>query len=126
MFLRRHTRRKNGETYEYWTLVESARAARRPRRRIVAALGKRPGLDKENRAGWEHIADILDGKTRQQDFLKHAQPDPPEWATVDLKALRVERLRRFGEVYLGLALWRRLGLNNLFRESMEPGREAIP
>ncbi len=126
MFLRRHTRRKKGETYEYWTLVESARTARGPRQRIVATLGKLPGLDKENRVGWEHIADILDGKTHQQDFLKPAQPDPPEWATVDLKALRVERLRRFGEVYLGLALWRRLGLDNFFKNSMEPGREEIP
>ena len=126
MFLRRHKRKKKGETYEYWTLVESVRTSRGPRQRTVATLGKLPGLDEETRVGWEHIGEILDGKVRQKDFLKPADPDPPEWATVDLKGLRVERLRRFGDVYLGLALWRRLGLNRFFNQSMEPGREEIP
>jgi transposase len=126
MFLRRHKRKKNGETYEYWTLVESVRTLRGPRQRIVATLGKLPGLDNENRVGWEHIADILNGKSRQRDFLKLLEPDPPEWATVNLKGLRVERQRRFGEVYLGLALWQRLGLSDFFREAIEPGREEIP
>jgi len=126
VFLRRHKRKKNGTIYEYWTLVESIRTSRGPRQRTVATIGKLPGLDEESRVGWEHIADILDGKVRQKDFLKPADPDPPEWATVDLKGLRVERLRRFGDVYLGLALWRRLGLNRFFNQSMEPGREEIP
>ena len=126
MFLRRNRRRKNGETYEYWTLVESVRTARGPRQRIVATLGKLPGLDAETRVGWEHIAGILDGKLRQQDFLEPLEPDPPEWATVDLQGLSVERLRRFGDVYLGLALWRRLGLDRFFNDSMAPGREEIP
>ena len=126
MFLRRHSRKKKGETYEYWTLVESVRTARGPRQRTVATLGKLPGMDAETRVGWEHIAGILDGKLRQQDFLEPVEPDPPEWATVDLKGLSVERLRHFGDVYLGLALWRRLGLGRFFNDSMEPGREEIP
>jgi transposase len=102
------------------------RTARGPRQRTVATLGKLPGLDAEARVGWEHIADILDGKVRQSDFLNPVEPDPPEWATVDLKGVSVERLRRFGEVYLGLALWKRLGLDRFFNDSMEPGREEIP
>jgi transposase len=116
---------KNGETYDYWTLVESVRTARGPRQRIVATIGKLPGLDEEARVGWEHIADILDGRARQDDFLEPAASDPPEWATVDLKGLSVERLRRFGDVYLGLALWRRLGLDRFFNQSLEVGREKI-
>ncbi len=126
MFLRRNRRKKKGETYEYWTLVESVRTARGPRQRTVATLGKLPGLDEQTRVGWEHIADILDGKARQQDFLKPVAPDPPQWATVNLKGLSVERLRRFGDVYLGLALWRRLGLDRFFDDAMAPGREEIP
>ena len=31
MFLRRNRRKKKGETYDYWTLVESVRTARGPR-----------------------------------------------------------------------------------------------
>ena len=126
MFLRRHKRKKNGTLYEYWTLVESVRTSRGPRQRTVATIGKLPGLDAEVRVGWEHVGDILSGKVRQRDFLKAAEPDPPEWATVDVGGMSVERLRRFGDVYLGLALWRRLGLDRFFNDAMAPGREEIP
>ena len=49
----------------------------------------------------------------------------PAWATVDTSRARVERLRRFGEVYLGLALWRRLELDAFFDEAMEESRAEI-
>ncbi len=54
MYLRRHRRRKAGHNYDYWTLVESVRTARGPRQRIVAHIGKEPGLDEDERLGWEH------------------------------------------------------------------------
>ena len=126
MFLRRNRRKKSGETYEYWTLVESVRTARGPRQRTVATIGKLPGLDEEARIGWEEIGRILDGKARHKDFLRQREPDPPEWATVDVSLVEIERLRRFGDVYLGLALWRRLGLDGFFADAMEPGREEVP
>jgi hypothetical protein len=40
----------------------------------------------------------------------------PQWREVDVRGVRVERLRQFGRVDLGLALWRRLGLHSLLRE----------
>jgi len=125
MFLRRNRRVAGGETYEYWTLVESVRTKVGPRQRTVATLGKLPGLDEEARMGWDHIRDVLDGRLHQRDLLR-AEAEPPQWATVDTSRARVERLRRFGEVYLGLALWRRLQLDAFFDEAMEPGREEIP
>ena len=124
MYLKRSRRKKKGETYESWSLVESMRTSRGPRQRVVAVLGKLPGLDEETRVGWEHIGDILDGKARRADFFG-APSDPPEWARVNLRGARVERLRSFGDVYLGLALWRRLQLDTFFSEAMEPGREEI-
>lgn len=126
MFLKRNRRKKNGEIYEYWSLVESVRTERGPRQRTVATIGKLPGLEEEARVGWEEIGRILDNKPRQQDFLSPSQPDAPQWATVDIKAMSVERLRRFGEVYLGLALWRRLDLDRFFGGAMKRGREEIP
>jgi len=124
MFLRRHDRKKGEETYAYWTLVESVRTPSGPRQRTVATLGKLPGLDEQTRVGWEHIRDVLDGRLPQQDLFT-SDADPPRWARVDTSRARVERLRRFGEVYLGLALWRRLKLDAFFEESIDAGREEI-
>jgi len=127
MFMRRNRRRKNGEIYEYWTLVESVRTSRGPRQRIVATLGKLPGLDKDERAGWEEITRLLDGRARdnEQADLFRTTPDPPQWAQVNLSDIRVERVRQFGAVYLALALWRRLGLHSFFAENVREGRERI-
>ena len=124
MFLKPNRKKSGGVTYEYWTLVESVRTPTGPRQRTVATLGKLPGLETDARVGWEHIRDILNGRLCQRDLLE-AKPDPPQWATVDTSRTRVERLRHFGEVYLGLALWRRLKLDAFFDDAMEAGHEEI-
>ena len=63
MYLRRHRRTAQGQTYEYWTLVESRRTANGPRQHTVATLGKLPGLDWQVQAGWESLDDLLEGPT---------------------------------------------------------------
>jgi transposase len=126
MFLRRNTRKKGGVDYDCWTLVESVRTARGPRQRIVATIGKLPGLDREERIGWDEIGRILSGKPRPEVGLFSQPEDPPSWATVNLSGVSVERLRGFGDVYLGLLLWNRLGLAEFCREQIPSGREEIP
>jgi transposase len=129
MFLRRNRRQVDGETYEYWTLVESYRTERGPRQRVVATLGKLPGLDERELHGWEEIEWLLEGKRppRQLKFGRSEQRrlNTPLWAQVDLCGVRVERVRDFGEIYVALSLWRRLGLDELLARLIEPGREAI-
>jgi len=99
MYLRRHSKKVDGEDYGYWSLVESVRTARGPRQRIVATVGKLPGLDKEERIGWEEIRRILDGKPAQPSLFEKYE-EPPAWATVNINRVSVERLRHFGDVYL--------------------------
>jgi len=105
-------------------LVKSVRTARGPRQRTVASIGKLPGLDRQARMGWEQIGAALDGRLRQADLFVKDEP-PPQWATVEVSRVRVERLRDFGDVYLGLALWRRLRLDEFFRQQMRAGRAEI-
>ena len=50
--------------------ASSVRTARGPRHRPVAYLGKLPGLDPGERAGWEHIGEILDGKQQTESAKK--------------------------------------------------------
>jgi transposase len=126
MFLRRNTKKKGGADYECWTLVESVRTARGPRQRVVTTIGKLPGLDREERIGWDEIGRILSGKPRPAPELFDQPEDPPSWATVNVSCIRVERLRHFGDVYLGLLLWNRLGFAEFCKEQMPSGREEIP
>ena len=95
MYLRRHRRRKKGQNYDYWTLVESVRTAKGPRQRIVAHIGKEPGLDEDERLGWEQIGRLLDGDdeaagAEQLDLFAEDKPEAPLWAQVNLGRIRVE------------------------------------
>jgi transposase len=126
MYLRRNLKKKNGADYDCWTLVESVRTERGPRQRIVATIGKLPGLDREERIGWDEIGRILSGKPRPEPGLFRQIEEPPSWAKVNVSGVSVERLRHFGDVYLGLLLWHRLGLADFSREAMPAGREDIP
>jgi len=128
MYLRRHRRTVDDTSYEYWTLVESRRTASGPRQHTVAALGKLPGLDEQVHAGWDSLDDLLEGRTpaRQLELTGHDQPATPLWREVNVRGVRVERVREFGEVYLALSLWRRLGLHTFLNELLSPGREEVP
>jgi transposase len=130
MFIRPNRRTVNGECYEYWTLVKTVRTGKGPRQQIVATLGKEPGLESRARHGWEAVADLLEGRAPapvQGQLDQGFAPAPPaQWAQVDLRGVRVERVRDFGQVYLGLSLWRRLGLHTLLRDLIQAGGEEVP
>jgi transposase len=130
MFLRRNRRIADGQTYEYWTLVRTVRTAKGPRQQVVASLGKTPGLDQRSRHGWDNICDLLEGcsPAPRQGELGQSICDepPPQWAQVDLRGVSVERVRDFGQIYLALSLWRRLGLHKVLREIIKSGREEVP
>jgi len=130
MFLKRNRRKKDGETYEYWSLVETVRTAKGPRHRVVVSLGKAPGLDRHTRRGWEDILDMLDGvesreRSEQMELGDDVTDEPPQssaqWAQVDVTGISVERVRDFGGVFLALALWPRLGLHTFLDAFVEAG-----
>jgi hypothetical protein len=126
MHLRRHSKMVAGEDHGYWSLVESNRTARGPRQRIVATIGKLPGLDREEKIGWEEIGRILEGKPQPEPGLFEKHEEPPVWASVNLNGVSVERLRHFGDIYLALLLWSRLGFAQFCKEHLPAGREEIP
>jgi transposase len=126
MYLRRATKKKSGVDYDYWLLVESVRTARGPRQRVVATIGKLPGLDQEERIGWEEVGRILSGKPQLEPDLFERLEAPPSWATVNISGVSVERLKGFGDVYLGLLLWNKLGFADFCRDRIPSCREEIP
>ena len=132
MFLRRNRKRAGGEAYEYWTLCEAVRTERGPRQRIVAALGKLEPETRQTPSDWSDIDALLEGRPPARQLHLGERPqareeqEQPLWRRVDIRGVRVERAREFGEVYLGLALWRRLGLHEFLRELLPEGRESVP
>jgi transposase len=132
MFLRRKTKAVRGVGYSYWNLCETYRTARGPRQRVVASLGK---LDENEliglKGGWEDLPALLRGEEPASPpapahLPGFAPASPPgQWEQVDVRNLRVERTRDFGEPYLALALWHRLRLDQLLAELLPTGREAI-
>jgi transposase len=126
MFLRRFQRRKNGKVHSYFALVESQRTAKGSRQRIVSYLGElQPG--EEN--GWAKLGRGLDGKPPPSPTLFDVAPEDPyndEAVWVDLRGVRLERSRAFGDVWLGLVLWRLLELDALLTKLMPQGREEVP
>jgi hypothetical protein len=126
MFLRRHRKEAGGETYEYWSLVKTVRTARGPRDQIVARLGKLDGSGVGVARGWQDLDALLEGRPPAQQLeLSQRPPAAPVWQAVDVRGVRVQRLRQFGRVYLGLALWRRLGLHELLQKLLPAGQEDI-
>ena len=134
MFLRRKTKSARGVGYSYWHLCETVRTARGPRQRVVASLGKLDGAELAGlRGGWDDLPALLRGETPTHppvtaplpSFAPTEQDAEPNWEQADLRALRVERSREFGECYLALSLWHRLGLDQLLGELLPTGRESV-
>jgi len=127
MFLRRCERRKGPKRHTYWALVESVRTARGSRQRVVAYLGE---LTARQESGWATLARRLDRRERPQPSLfdppRHDDPADDEPVLVNLKGVRLQRLRDFGDVWLALGLWRLLGLDDLLSRLMPSGREGVP
>ena len=105
---------------------EGIRTARGPRQRVVATIGKLPGLDREERIGWEEISRIISGKPRRAPDLFMQPEEPPSWATININRVSVERLKSFGDVYLGLLLWNKLGLADFCQDHIASSREEVP
>jgi transposase len=127
MFLRRFQRRKNGKVHSYFALVESYRTAKGSRQRIVSYLGE---LEPGEENGWAQLGCGLDGKPPPSPTLFDVEADDnvgaDETVWVELRGVRMERLRAFGDVWLALGLWRLLELDVLLKKLMPEGREEVP
>jgi hypothetical protein len=122
MYLRHTTVRKDGKTHNYWRLVRSVRRGRKVFQETVAQLGE---LDAEGRARARKLAlDITGGREQYELFEASAPAGEP--VAVRLEQVRLERSRRFGDVWLGWRLWRALALDRFCAEQMVQGRERAP
>ncbi|MBI5571838.1 MAG: IS1634 family transposase [Desulfomonile tiedjei] len=119
MFLRKISVRKNGKRHHYWALVESVRTERGPRHRVVSYLGD---IDEAGRLGVEQAA--LHHPGVQSSLFE--EPPSPTWVEVDSSRVRLERSRRFGDVWLALEILKKLGLSELLEALLPDVHPKIP
>jgi len=123
MYLRHTTIRKNGKAHTYWRLVRSVRVGSKVRQQTVATLGK---LDAKGRRRARALAGRITGKRLPPSLFEPPEPEIDSVARVRVKEVRLERARRFGDVFLGLNLWHALELDQVLERLMPRGREDIP
>jgi transposase len=121
MYLRHSTVTKNGKTHTYWRLVRSVRTGTKVRQETVLQLGE---LDEQGRLRAKTLAQSFLGIERQPGWFDEPAPDQP--ITVKLKELRLERGRRFGDVWLAWQLWRALQLDQKLDQLLPRQHEEVP
>jgi transposase len=121
MYLRHTTVTKRGKTRTYWRLVRSVRCGRKVRQETVAQFGE---LDEQGRLAARALAERLVGVERRPGLFDDDLPAEP--IPLDLRGLRLERGRRFGDVWLATRLWQAVGLDELLERLLPRGREEVP
>jgi transposase len=120
MYLRYTIRKKDGKVHRYWRLVRSVRVGRRVIQQTVAQLGE---LDQRGMIEARAVARRLIGAPEQTALFDDGSAHLT--VPVRLNGIGIERSRQFGDVYLALALWRGLGLEELCERLLPPGQERI-
>ena len=128
MFLRSHSRSKDGKAHIYWSLVETVRTPAGPRQKTICYLGE---LNSSAEARWLKTVEVFNdqGEGRQLKlFPSHVVPpdDDPEIVRVVVNKVRLERTRVFGSCFLGLELWRRLELDRFFEQNIDDQGADVP
>ena len=128
MFLRSNYRHKDGKDHAYWSLVETVRTPDGPRQRTLCYLGE---LNHSAQARWLRAVEVFNeqGERRQLKlFPSDVEPpeNDPDVARVRLSAVRLERVRQFGNCFLALELWKQLGLDRFWEALLDAEVADVP
>jgi transposase len=108
--------------------VETVRTPDGPRQRTLCYLGE---LNSSAQARWLKTIEVFNeqGKAQQLKlFPSEIEPpaDDPQVARVLVNKVRLERTRQFGACWLGLELWKRLGLDRFFKAAVDTDEADVP
>jgi transposase len=131
MFLRKLRQTRNGQTYTYYSLVETVRApGGSVRQRTICYLGR---LDNLRPPDWLRIAERLPDPAWLPILMNEVGYEPPVspagpvtgvWAVPD--SISWTNARRFGDVYVALRAWQHLGLDRFFERLLGHSRAHVP
>jgi transposase len=129
MFLRSHTRIKDGKQHRYYTVVESRRLqSGKVAQRQVLYLGE---INDSQQASWRRTLEVFDEAEQRLTPLSLFPEDRPvpadaiDSVQVKLSEMKLERARPYGNCWLGCELWRQLQLDRFWLEKLPQGRESV-
>src|SRR5580698_7202360 len=129
MFLRSHTRVKDGKEHRYYTVVESRRLqSGKVAQRQVLYLGE---INDSQQASWRRTLEVFDEAEQRFTPLSLFPEDRPvpadaiDSVQVKLSEMKLERARPYGNCWLGCELWRQLQLDRFWSERLPRGRESV-
>lgn len=126
MFLRATTRRKNGKTHRYWSVVESRRLSlRRVVQKTLLYLGE---INDSQHAVWCQTIDRLSGKEAMEQLSlipddRPVQPHEPA-IRVHMDRLELSRPRQWGACWLAMNLWDQLTLDEFWQVRLGISRKG--
>jgi transposase len=133
MFLRCHSRKKNGKLHHYWSIVESRRVAGgqggRSVQRQVLYLGE---ISDSQEAAWQKSIEVFDEEKDRHEQLvlfssdKIIAADEANALSLVMTRMRLLRPRPFGDCWLGCLLWDELGLGRFWDEKLGGERGQVP
>ena len=77
-------------------------------------------MDASGRLG---IKNAVEGRTGYQKDI--FEDNEPEWVEINVRGVRTEKVRDFGDIWLALQLIHRLGLYDFFKKVMPSGRSKV-
>jgi transposase len=129
MFLRCHTRKKDGKEHRYYSVEESRRLqSGKVVQRRVLYLGE---INDSQQASWRKTLDVFDEQQQRSTALSLFTEDRPvpadviDTIQVKLSAMQLRRARPYGNCWLGCELWRQLELDRFWEQKLPRGRESV-
>lgn len=129
MFLRATTRKKDGKTHQYWSVVENRRLPDgRVLQRHVLYLGE---INSSQERAWRRSVEVFDEPDGDSKSLALFPEDRLDESMVDgsvirlrLSQLRLHRPRVWGSCWLALSLWEQLGLDRFWSARLPESRKG--
>ena len=130
MFLRCHSRKKNGKAHRYWSVVESRRLTDgSTAQRQVLYLGE---INDSQQRAWRKTLEVFDedrGHSCELSLFPDDRPVPSDALNaiaVVLSEMKLRRPRSFGDCWLGCLLWKELELDRFWEQKLGADRGGVP
>lgn len=129
MYLRAHTRKKNGKLHRYFSIMEKRHLARGgSTQRPVLYLGE---INDTQATAWRKTLEVFDERRERSEpmvLFPEDRPIPPgvlNAIQIKVAEMELRRPRCFGNCWLGQWVWKLLGLDRFWAEKLAKHRGTV-